>query len=252
MATTVVLLRAPLAHPRRLGPHASGVSGEKKPHRNPWNHPRASSHRLRRQRGSYHEMRATKDSSPYAKRWGAFFGCDGGREEHAVNERTQLASDKPRELPPPAAMTRVGADEGMAEAVTPPPPPIGLPSSSMSSPSSGPAPTPRAKQLGLHEFAESLVDSPLHKFFTVGLRWWLPLSRLDGFTGVAEAASRLWENTVLLSGLMCSLAGRGHIRFRGRFSRFLSHHHCVVQANAFCDETDTGTRTGSPCVHALC
>jgi hypothetical protein len=30
---------------------------------------------------------------------------------------------------------------------------------------------------------------------------------VNGYAGVSEAASRLWENTVLLSGLLCSLAG---------------------------------------------
>lgn len=59
--------------------------------------------------------------------------------------------------------------------------------------------------------AEELAESSLSKLFTVGLRWWLPLSKLDGFVGVADAASRLWENTVLLSGLLCGLAGKGGV-----------------------------------------
>ena len=63
----------------------------------------------------------------------------------------------------------------------------------------------------LHLQCDILVISSLcwqlYRCYAAGLRWWLPLSRLEGFTGVAEAASRLWENTVLLSGLMCSLSG---------------------------------------------
>jgi hypothetical protein len=83
------------------------------------------------------------------------------------------------------------------------------------SPSRRPAPAsapPRPPVQPLTTLAEKLAGSSLRQVFTVGLRWWLPLSRLEGFTGVAEAAGRLWENTVLLSGLMCSLSGRAWMR----------------------------------------
>lgn len=58
--------------------------------------------------------------------------------------------------------------------------------------------------------AEDISKSAgLIKYFTVGLKWWLPIAPLEGYNGVAEAANRLWENTVLLSGLIASLSGRG-------------------------------------------
>ena len=56
--------------------------------------------------------------------------------------------------------------------------------------------------------AETLANNVvLRRKFTIGLKWWTPLSPLDGFNGVADACSRLWENTVLLSGLIASLSG---------------------------------------------
>ena len=55
--------------------------------------------------------------------------------------------------------------------------------------------------------AERLANNDnLRANFTIGLKWWTPLSPLNGFEGVAEACSRLWENTVLLSALITSFS----------------------------------------------
>ena len=55
--------------------------------------------------------------------------------------------------------------------------------------------------------AEKLANNDtLRRNYTIGLKWWTPLSPLDGYSGVADACSRLWENTVLLSGLITSFS----------------------------------------------
>jgi hypothetical protein len=67
--------------------------------------------------------------------------------------------------------------------------------------------TPSVTRRPYTTLAERLANSDsLRRNFTIGLKWWTPLSPIDGFEGVAEACSRLWENTVLLSALITSFA----------------------------------------------
>ena len=93
----------------------------------------------------------------------------------------------------------------------PPPPPaarngeiseVPIPGGTSSDPSAAPNTTPKYTTL-----AERLANNDsLRKNFTIGLKWWTPLSPLNGFSGVAEACSRSWENTVLLSALITSFS----------------------------------------------
>lgn len=67
--------------------------------------------------------------------------------------------------------------------------------------------TPSVTRRPYTTLAERLANTDsLRRNFTIGLKWWTPLSPIDGFEGVAEACSRLWENTVLLSALITSFA----------------------------------------------
>lgn len=66
---------------------------------------------------------------------------------------------------------------------------------------------PRDPRRTYTTLAEKLANIDiLRRNYTIGLKWWTPLSPLDGYIGVADACSRLWENTVLLSGLITSFS----------------------------------------------
>ncbi len=76
-----------------------------------------------------------------------------------------------------------------------------------SSDSAGASSAPQTTNLRYTTLAERLANNDgLRRNFTIGLKWWTPLSPLNGFIGVAEACSRLWENTVLLSALITSFS----------------------------------------------
>lgn len=75
-------------------------------------------------------------------------------------------------------------------------------------PATVPSTLPAAKKvLKARTLAEDFAASGWGKRFTLGLKWWTPMSPVVGYDGVGDAVSRLWENTVLLSGLIASLAG---------------------------------------------
>ena len=76
-----------------------------------------------------------------------------------------------------------------------------------SSDSAGASSAPQTTNPRYTTLAERLANNDgLRRNFTIGLKWWTPLSPLNGFIGVAEACSRLWENTVLLSALITSFS----------------------------------------------
>ena len=75
-------------------------------------------------------------------------------------------------------------------------------------PTATPTVRPEPKKiLKARTLAEDFAASGWGKRFTLGLTWWTPMSPIVGYDGVGNAVSRLWENTVLLSGLIASLAG---------------------------------------------